>query len=126
MTTERDLRTGKLEEALAFGSEPHLLNGEQLKASLRDGRRVIDSTGAEIEDVTTHPHLARTADTLGRVMDLQFAPETRDVTTYLDEATGTRRAVGWQVPTTKDHLYAKRDSVRAVTRETLGVYGRPP
>jgi 4-hydroxyphenylacetate 3-monooxygenase len=126
MTTERDPRTGKLEEALASGSEPHLLNGEQLKASLRDGRRVIDSTGAEIEDVTTHPHLARTADTLGRVMDLQFAPETRDVTTYLDEATGTRRAVGWQVPTTKDHLYAKRDSVRAVTRETLGVYGRPP
>jgi len=125
-TAPRGSRTAKLEDALASGQEPHLLSGEQYKESVRDGRRVIDSTGAEIADVTTHPHLARTAGTIANVMDLQFREDTRDVTTYIDEATGTRRAIGWQVPTTKDHLYAKRASIRATTRETLGVYGRPP
>ena len=111
---------------LAGGAEPHLLTGTQFKESLRDGRRVIDSTGSEIDDVTTHPHLMRTVDTLGRDMDLQSSPEHRDAMTYVDEETGRRRAVGWQVPTTKDHLWAKRAGIRAVTRETLGLYGRPP
>jgi 4-hydroxyphenylacetate 3-monooxygenase len=119
-------RTEHLERALHGSPEPHLLDAECYRASLRDGRRVIDSTGAVIDDVTAHPHLRRTVDTIGRVMDLQHDPATRDAVTYVDEQTGTRRAVGWQVPTTKDHLYAKRDSIRAVTRETLGVYGRPP
>ena len=118
--------TEAIAAALATGSEPHLLSGEQFKRSLRDGRRVVDCTGAVVEDVTTHPHLARTADTLGRVMDLQFGERTRETMTYVDEPTGTRRAIGWQVPTTTEHLYAKRDGIRAVTRETLGVYGRPP
>ena len=124
--TSHDLRIGKLKEVLAGGEEPHLLSGEQYKQTLRDGRRVIDCNGEEIADVTTHPHLRRTVATLGEVMDLQLDPKTRDLVTYTDEATGTRRAVGWQVPTTKDHLYAKRQGIKAITRETLGMFGRPP
>jgi 4-hydroxyphenylacetate 3-monooxygenase len=121
-----DLRVDKLKEVLATGEEPHLLTGEQYKETLRDGRRVVDSTGEVVEDVTTHPALTRTVDTLGEVMDLQFDPRTRDVVTYVDEETGTRRAIGWQVPTTKDHLYAKREAIKAITHTTLGMYGRPP
>jgi 4-hydroxyphenylacetate 3-monooxygenase len=113
-------------QLLASHSEAHLLTGELYKESLRDGRRVIDSDAQEVDDVTTHPHLRRTVDTLARVMDLQFDPAMRDVVTYVDEATGTRRSVGWQVPTRKEHLHAKREAIGAVTMETLGMFGRPP
>jgi 4-hydroxyphenylacetate 3-monooxygenase/chlorophenol-4-monooxygenase component 2 len=118
------LRIDKVAEVLAEGSEPHLLSSEQYKKSLRDGRRIVDSTGAEIEDVSTHP-VTRAVNTVGRVLDLQFDPKTREAVTYVD-SDGGRRAVGWQVPTTKDHLWAKRETTRLTTLETLGMYGRPP
>lgn len=125
VTDVQRLGIHKVAEALEGGSEPHLMNGEQYLASLRDGRTVVDSNGDEIEDVTSHPHL-RACNTLARVLDLQFDPEARDVMTYVDEGDGGRRAVGWQVPTTKEHLYHKRDQTRRITLETLGMYGRPP
>ena len=114
----------KVVEVLADGPEPHLLSGDQYKESLRDGRRIVDSSGEVIPDVTAHPDL-RAVNTLARVMDLQLDPEGREVLTYVADD-GGRRAVGWQVPTTKAHLYAKRDSTRRITLETLGMYGRPP
>ncbi len=118
------LRISEVAKALANSPEPHLLNGEQYKASLRDGRRVIDSSGAEIEDVTDHPDL-RAVNTIARVMDLQFNPDSRDSVTYLDDE-GSRRAVGWQVPTKREHLWAKLDANRRTTLATLGMFGRPP
>lgn len=125
-TPTADLRISKLQSVLSEGTEPCLLTGSQYLESLRDGRTIIDSTGQPVEDVTTHSHLHRTAQTMANVMDLQFDPRTKDVMTYEDAASGTRRAVGWQVPTTKEHLYAKRAAIKAVTGETLGMYGRPP
>ena len=119
------LRIDKVAEALSGGTEPHLLSGDRYKQSLRDGRRVIDSNGQEVEDVTVHPHL-RAVNTLAKVMDLQFNPESRDALTYVDEVDGGRRATGWQVPTTRDHLWAKREAARRTTLETLGMFGRPP
>lgn len=126
MATVDNSRLGieKVIDALAGGDEPHLMTGEQYKASLRDGRRVIDSSGNEIDDVTTHPDL-RAVNTLARVMDLQFDPVAQDDLTYIAED-GGRRAVGWQVPTTEAHLWAKRDAARRTTLETFGMYGRPP
>ncbi len=110
--------------ALDGSADPHLLTGDQYRQSLRDGRRVISSSGEEIEDVTNHPATSA-VHTIAHVLDMQFDPATRDVLTYVDED-GGRRAVGWQVPTTQDHLWAKRDSTRQITLETLGMYGRPP
>ncbi len=110
--------------ALDGSADPHLLTGDQYRQSLRDGRRVISSSGEEIEDVTNHPATSA-VHTIAHVLDMQFDPATRDVLTYVDED-GGRRAVGWQVPTTQDHLWAKRDSTQQITLETLGMYGRPP
>ena len=59
-------------------------------------------------------------------MDLQLDSKTRDKLTYVDTDTNARRAVGWQVPTTQEHLWAKRESTRTITLETLGMFGRPP
>ena len=124
MTTDWGL--AKLREVLASGSEPHLMTGAQYKESLRDGRRIFDSNGELIEDVTSHPHLTRSVDTVAEIFDLQFAPDSRDVTTYVDEADGRRYATGWQVPTKVEHLHRRRETLRLSTLKTLGVFGRPP
>jgi 4-hydroxyphenylacetate 3-monooxygenase/chlorophenol-4-monooxygenase component 2 len=124
VTDYERLRIHKVAEVLREGDEPHLMTGEQYKASLRDGRRVVDSSGTEIEDLSDHPD-TRAVHTVGRVLDLQFDPKTRDAVTYVDRD-GGRRAVGWQVPTTQDHLWAKREACRLITLETLGMFGRPP
>lgn len=91
----------KVAEVLQGTSEPHLLTGDQYKESLRDGRRVVDSTDSDVEDVVTHPDL-RAVNTLAKVMDRQFDPTS--ALTYTDEH-GDRRAVGWQVPTKQEHLW---------------------
>ncbi|MGH2970261.1 MAG: 4-hydroxyphenylacetate 3-hydroxylase N-terminal domain-containing protein [Solirubrobacteraceae bacterium] len=114
-----------LSDSLSGGREPHLLDRDAYARSLMDGRRVVDCNGEDIDDVTAHPHLRATVETLGGVLDLQHAPETRETVTYVAEG-GTRRAVGWQVPTKQEHLWAKREAIGAITRETLGMFGRPP
>jgi aromatic ring hydroxylase len=124
MTTDWGL--DKLKEVLKGGSEPHLMTGEQYKESLRDGRRVIASNGELIEDVASHPHLKRSVDTIAEIFDLQFEPDTRDVTTYVDDADGQRYATAWQVPTKVEHLLRRRETLRLSTLKTLGVFGRPP
>lgn len=119
------LRVDSVVKALKDGDEPHLLNGEQYKRSLRDGRRIVDSAGNEVEDPTDHPDL-RAVNTIANVMDLQFDPKTRDALTYVEPETNERRAVGWQVPTEREHLWAKREATRQITLQTLGMFGRPP
>lgn len=116
----------KVAEVLADGKDPHLLTGEQYLRTLNDGRRVIASDGTEIENVAEHPDTRAAAATFARVMDLQFDPRSRDAVTYVDEVTGHHKALGWHVPTTKEHLYAKREQIGVTTRETLGMFGRPP
>ncbi|MEE6179405.1 4-hydroxyphenylacetate 3-hydroxylase N-terminal domain-containing protein [Mycobacterium sp. 050134] len=117
------LRIDKVVEALKESPEPHLLTGDLYKQTLRDGRRVIDCRGEEIADVTTHPDL-RAVETTAAILDAQFAPESRDILTFTGED-GGRRGVGWQVPTTRDHLLAKKAGTEFITKRTMGVYGRP-
>lgn len=101
----------------------HLMTGAQYKASLRDGRRIISSQGEEIDDVTTHPDL-RAVNTLAGIQDAQFEPAHQDTLTYVADD-GGRRAIGWQIPTTREHLFAKREATRFITQRTMGMYGRP-
>jgi len=116
----------KVVEALADGDEPHLLTGEQYLRSLNDGRRVVAADGTEIENVATHSVTSAGARTFARVMDLQFDPRYRDLVTYTDETTGRRKARGWQVPVTREDLDLKRQQIGVTTRETMGMFGRPP
>lgn len=117
------LRIDKVVEALKDSPEPHLLTGELYQRTLRDGRRVIDSCGREIEDVTVHPDL-RAVETTAGVLDAQFAPESQDILTFRGDD-GGRRGIGWQIPTTREHLLAKKDGTGFITKQTMGVYGRP-
>jgi 4-hydroxyphenylacetate 3-monooxygenase len=108
------------------GSDDFLLTGDEFRASLRDGRRIISATGEPIEDVTTHPALKGGIDTIASIYDAQFDPATRDLTTYVDEETGRRAGLAWKVPRTVEDLRERRELLKFTTYETLGVFGRPP
>jgi aromatic ring hydroxylase len=124
MVTEIGLQ--KVKEVLKTGSEPHLMTGDQYRESLRDGRQIIDSRGNSIDDVTTHPQLARAVDNIAGLFDMQFDPAHRDVLTYVDPGDHERCAIGWQMPTEKAHLRNKLAALRLMTLNTLGIFGRPP
>ena len=124
MATELGLH--QVKAALKKGKEPHLMTGDQYKESLRDGRRIIDANGEAVEDATTHPQLARAVDNVAGLFDLQFNPAHRDALTYVDPDDGGRYAIGWQVPTCKEHLRQKLAAIRILTLKTMGVFGRPP
>lgn len=103
-----------------------VMNGEAYKASLRDGRVIVDHNGERVEDVTTHETLSRGVDRFARLYDLQLDPRTREQLTYFDEGLGGRVNIGWKVPRTREDLRAKSDAIRLSAFETMGVFGRPP
>ena len=72
--------------------------------------------------LTTSPDIltCERVDVLARVSDQQFDPSTRDKVTYENPEDGARRAVGWQVPIERDHLWAKRETTRLTTAGDAG------
>src|SRR5262249_28073686 len=81
---------------------------------------------SEIDDVTRFAQLAAGIDTLAEHYDMQFAPETRDLTTYSDDEIGGRVSLAWQGPRTVEDLRRRRELGRLSTYHTLGTFGRPP
>lgn len=116
--------THKLKEVLSQGKEPHLMTGKQYMDSLRDGRRVIDANGNEVEDIVEHPALKNSIQHLANFYDSQFDPETRDKSTYVADD-GKRYSLAWKIPRTIDDLKKRRELLRLSTYHTLGVFGRP-
>jgi 4-hydroxyphenylacetate 3-monooxygenase len=97
--------------------------GDEYRESVRDGRSVwID--GEAVEDVTSHPAFKPIVDVRARIYDMAHEENTRDVMSYLDEATGERFAVGPKLPVTKADWHAKRRAVDAVLDDVGGVVTR--
>ncbi|MBY0558775.1 4-hydroxyphenylacetate 3-hydroxylase N-terminal domain-containing protein [Hyphomicrobium sp.] len=113
------------EKKAAAGRSPYLKTGDEFRASLRDGRRVVYG-GDEIADVTTHPLFRRSVDLWAELFDAQHDPATQDITTYFDPQLGARASTGWLVPTSKEDLAQRRRLLEFSTDKTFGVYGRPP
>lgn len=108
------------------GSTDRLMTGDDYRASLRDGRRVVTQSGDLVDDIGEHPNFAAGVATIAGYYDAQHAPETRDLLTYLDEDSGERVSRAWQVPRSKDDLALRRELNRWTTNRTMGVFGRPP
>lgn len=99
--------------------------GRQYLDSLRDEREVyID--GRRVRDVTTDPAFRGVAQTLAELQDLQHAPETRDVLTAFDEASGQRVARSHLSPRTPQELAARGQALRRVAEHTCGLLARTP
>jgi aromatic ring hydroxylase len=106
--------------------DDHLLTGDEFRASLRDGRRVIAADGTEVDDVTRHPQLKPAIDTLAEYYDAHFDEQTAPLLTYDDDETGKPSSVPWALPRTAEDLERKREVNRYLTYQTMGVFGRPP
>ena len=120
------MATRKTATATSGSPAASLMNGDRYRESLQDGRRLIAPDGVEIPDVTAYAPLARGIETIAGLYDAQFAPETRDIATYLDEASGKRMSRGWKIPEDADDLRRWRELIRLSTYHTLGMFGRPP
>ncbi|TDZ96035.1 4-hydroxyphenylacetate 3-hydroxylase family protein [Mycobacteroides salmoniphilum] len=90
---------------------------------LNDGRTVW-LNGERIANVAEHPAFAEAARELGRLFDLQHSPELSHVLTV--EEQGRRIATAYQLPTTIEHLRAKRRNADVWMHETWGLHGRSP
>src|SRR4030042_431976 len=78
---------------------------EEYKASLRDGRRVY-MTGEKIEDITTHPILGVTVNTVGAAYDLCASkdPAVRDLYVATHPETGELISRFFVTPRTPEDL----------------------
>ena len=99
--------------------------GEQFLAGLRDDREVW-LEGERVEDVTTHPKLARMAQTLAGVYDLQHDPALHDQMTF--ESPSSREAVplSYLIPRTAEDIERRHRALEIVAASCHGILGRTP
>ncbi len=99
--------------------------GEQFLEGLRDGREVW-LEGERVEDVTTHPKMARMAKTLAGIYDLQHSPENHEKMTFKSPTSGEPVALSYLVPETQEDLLRRRSAMEIVAQSCHGMLGRTP
>jgi 4-hydroxyphenylacetate 3-monooxygenase len=99
--------------------------GAEYLAGLRDGRTVW-LNGERVPDVTAHPALRRTAQTVAALYDLQHDPALHDQMTFRSHDSGEPVALSYLVPQTVDDLLRRRRAVEIVAEHTNGMLGRSP
>ena len=78
--------------------------GQQYLAGLRAQEREVWLGGERVRDVTTHPGLARGAQAVARLYDMQYDPKLRDVMTYTSPSSGQPVGRSFDIPKTRDAL----------------------
>ena len=95
-------------------------NGDEYRASIRDGREVW-MNGERITDVTAHPAFRPLVDARARIYDMAHDPATSDLMSYQDADSSERNAVGLKLPHTREDWEQKRRAVDAVMDDLGGV-----
>ena len=98
-------------------------NGDEYRASIRDGREVWIN-GERVDDVPTHPAFKPVVDIRARIYDMAHDPATAPIMTYADPDTGEPNAVAPKLPRTHEDWHAKRRAVDAVLDDIGGVVTR--
>ena len=99
--------------------------GKQFLEGIRDGREIW-LEGERVDDVTTHPKLARMANTLASIYDIQASPEHRDVMTFKSPSSGEPVARSFMIPETQEDLLERRKALEVVAHWSYGMLGRTP
>ena len=99
--------------------------GEQFLAGLRDDREVW-LEGERVEDVTTHPKLARMAQTLAGVYDLQHDPALHDEMTFESPSSGEAVPLSYLIPRTAEDIDRRHRALEIVAASCHGILGRTP
>jgi 4-hydroxyphenylacetate 3-monooxygenase oxygenase component len=99
--------------------------GQAYRKGLQDGREIW-VRGERVADVTTHPALARTVESVAALYDLQCATATADDLTFVVPQTGDRAALSFLAPRTRDDLVRRRRGVKLAADKSVGLIGRSP
>ena len=99
--------------------------GKQFLEGIRDGREIW-LEGERVDDVTTHPKLARMANTLASIYDIQVSPEHHDVMTFKSPSSGEPVARSFMIPETQEDLLERRKALEVVAHWSYGMLGRTP
>ena len=100
-------------------------SGRKFLEGLRDSREIW-LEGERVDDVTTHPHLKRMAETLAGLYDLQHDPATRDLMSFESPLTGNPISLSYLVPESVDDLVRRRGALEVTARASFGMLGRTP
>jgi 4-hydroxyphenylacetate 3-monooxygenase len=99
-----------------------LLTGSEYRASLQDGRAVWIS-GERVTNVATHPLFSPMVDRIADIYDLHFAPDLRDVMTFV-RPDGSRASRFYKIPETVEDLRLRRQMTMAVLDRVSPVIDR--
>ena len=100
-------------------------DGATYLAGLRDEREIwID--GERVRDVTADPRLARGAQAIAALYDLQTRPELREVMTYTSPTSGEPVGLSFIEPRSVEDLVRRREMFRRWAEFGCGMIGRSP
>jgi len=99
--------------------------GAQFLKGLQDDREVW-LEGERVEDVTTHPKLARMAQTMASIYDLQHDPKHHQDMVFQSPSSGEPVALSYMIPETIDDLLRRRRALEIVAHDSYGMLGRTP
>ena len=99
--------------------------GEQFLEGLRDGREIW-LEGERVEDVTTHPKLARMAKTLADIYDLQHDPAYREELSFTSPSSGEPVPLSYIIPHSQEDLARRGRAFEIVADFCHGMLGRTP
>ena len=100
--------------------------GQQYLAGLRAQEREVWLGGEQVQDVTTHPGLARGAQAVASLYDMQHDPDLHEVMTFASPFSGQPVGRSFDVPKTREALETRRAMMLYWARATCGMMGRSP
>ena len=98
--------------------------GDQYRDGLADDREVW-IRGARVDDVTSHPALAYSVNSIASLYDLQHASPHQDVLTYRDDE-GELVPLSYLLPHSGDDLQRRGRAFKVAADATCGLMGRSP
>lgn len=99
--------------------------GEQYRNGLLDGREVW-IRGDRVDDVTSHPALMYSVESIARLYDMQYEARYQHLLTYRDDDAAQVYPLSYLIPRTADDLRRRRRAFKCAADATCGLMGRSP
>jgi len=100
--------------------------GAQYLTGLRDRQVEVWFRGQRVADVTAEPGLARGAQAIASLYDLQCDPADTESMTFASPDTGEALGLSFIIPRTQQDLVQRREMMLKWARTTCGMMGRSP
>jgi 4-hydroxyphenylacetate 3-monooxygenase len=100
--------------------------GADYLAGLRDRHAEVWLRGERVADVTVHPGLARGAQAIASLYDLQSEASRRESMTFRCADLDDNLGLSFIIPRTQDDLVRRREMMLGWARTTCGMMGRSP